>query len=113
MSHPEDGQPEYKVIAAPTRGRKAPGAKTPEARFALGIEDVLNEMARAGWQYLRSDILPSVERQGLTSHQTVYRSVLVFCRPSRPRDRLSTDAGSSDAVATPRVEGPRPPAPHD
>ncbi|MEI4231525.1 hypothetical protein [Roseovarius sp. D22-M7] len=111
MSQAEDRDLEYKVMPAPTRGRKAPGAKTPEARFALGLEDVLNEMARDGWQYLRSDILPSVERQGLTSHQTVYRSVLVFCRARRPRDPVVTDAHRTDPVAAPRVEGPRPPAP--
>lgn len=71
---------EYKVLPAPARGRKAPGVKTPEARFALGVEDLLNDMARAGWEYLRTDILPSEERQGLTSTHTVYRSVSVFRR---------------------------------
>ncbi|MGR3518859.1 MAG: hypothetical protein ACU0EF_01955 [Roseovarius sp.] len=75
---------EYRVLPAPTRGRKAPGVKTPEGRFALGIEDILNEMARGGWRYLRSDILPSEERQGLTSTTTVYRSVLVFERSLSP-----------------------------
>jgi hypothetical protein len=71
---------EYKVVPAPTRGRKAPGVKTPEARFALGLEDLFCAMGRDGWDYLRSDILPSEERHGLTSSQTVYRSVLVFRR---------------------------------
>ncbi|WP_417727467.1 hypothetical protein [Roseovarius sp.] len=71
---------EYKVLPAPTRGRKAPGVKTPEARFALGVEDLLNDMARTGWEYLRTDILPSEERQGLTSTHTVYRSISVFRR---------------------------------
>lgn len=81
---------EYRVIPAPTRGRKAPGVKMPEARFALGLEDVLNEMAREGWTYLRSDILPSEERQGLTSTATVYRSVLVFWRDVAPRAPLQS-----------------------
>lgn len=71
---------EYKVVPAPTRGRKAPGVKTPEARFALSLEDLFCAMGREGWDYLRSDILPSEERHGLTSSQTVYRSVLVFRR---------------------------------
>jgi hypothetical protein len=75
---------EYRVLPAPTRGRKAPGVKTPEGRFALGLEDMLNEMARDGWRYVRSDILPSEERQGLTSTTTVYRSVLVFERSLAP-----------------------------
>lgn len=75
---------EYRVVPAPVTGRKAQGVKTAEGRFALGIEDILNEMARGGWRYLRSDILPSEERQGLTSTTTVYRSVLVFEREIAP-----------------------------
>lgn len=105
-------QVEYKVIPAPTRGRKAPGVKTPEGQFALGFEDALNEMARDGWQYLRSDILPSVERQGLTSSHTVYRSVLVFQRDIRPVDPAATPASDGDAAIVPpartqATSGPR------
>lgn len=86
---------EYRVLPAPTRGRKAPGVKTPEGRFALGIEDILNEMAREGWRYLRSDILPSEERQGLTSTTTVYRSVLVFERALPPASAPRPEATPS------------------
>ena len=105
-------QIEYKVIPAPTRGRKAPGIKTPEGQFALGFEDALNEMARDGWQYLRSDILPSVERQGLTSSHTVYRSVLVFQRDIRSIAPSATPASDGDAATmpsarTPGTSGPR------
>ena len=71
---------EYKVRPAPTKGRKANGIKGPEARFAHGLELMMNEMGAEGWEYVRSDILPSEERQGLTSSHTVYRSVLVFRR---------------------------------
>lgn len=71
---------EYKVIPAPAKGLKAPGVKGAEARFAHTLEQRMNEMAAEGWEYLRADILPSEERQGLTSTQTVYRSVLVFRR---------------------------------
>ena len=70
----------YKVIPAPSKGRKAPGVKGAEARFAHGLEQAINEMATQGWEYIRSDILPSEERQGLTASATVYRSVLVFRR---------------------------------
>ncbi|MFN3209141.1 MAG: DUF4177 domain-containing protein [Roseovarius sp.] len=72
---------EYKVIPAPSKGRKGPGVKGAEGRFAHGLETVINELALEGWEYLRADILPSEERQGLTSSQTVYRSMLVFRRP--------------------------------
>jgi len=94
-------QVEYKVIPAPTRGRKGPGVKTAEGRFAIGLEDTLNEMARGGWQYLRSDILPSVERQGLTSSHTVYRSVLVFQRDIRPMAAPATPESDGDAMTVP------------
>lgn len=94
---------EYKVLPAPTRGRKVPGVKTPEARFALGVEDFLNDMARAGWDYLRTDILPSEERQGFTSTQTVYRSVAVF------RREVTTPRPASDISLRPEPTlGPRP-----
>jgi len=81
-----NGRPrfEYRVVPAPVRGRKAQGVKSPEGRFALGIEDILNEMASSGWRYLRSDILPSEERHGLASSTTVYRSVLIFEREIAP-----------------------------
>ena len=71
---------EYKVIPAPAKGRKGPGVKGPQSRFAHGLETVINELAVEGWEYLRADILPSEERQGLASSQTVYRSMLVFRR---------------------------------
>ena len=71
---------EYKVIPAPTKGVKARGLKTSEARFANAIEKKMNELAAEGWSYVRSDLLPSEERQGLTSSHTVYRSLLVFRR---------------------------------
>lgn len=75
---------EYKVIPAPSKGRKVAGVKAPEARFAQTLEAEINDLAAEGWDYLRSDILPSEERQGLTSTHTVYRSVLVFRRAVLP-----------------------------
>ncbi|WP_363319815.1 hypothetical protein [Roseovarius sp.] len=91
---------EYKVIPAPTRGRKAPGVKSPEARFALGLEDMLNEMGQAGWEYQRTDILPSEERQGLTSSRTVYRSVLVFRRATAPETPMRDPAQTAATADT-------------
>lgn len=71
---------EYKVCPAPSKGRKTAGIKGPEARFAHALELLMNDMGAEGWEYQRSDILPSEERQGLASTHTVYRSVLVFRR---------------------------------
>lgn len=89
---------EYRVIPAPTKGRKAQGVKGAEARFAHTLQEVMNQQATEGWEYQRSDILPSEERQGLTSSHTVYRSVLVFCRPvDAAKESDETQATPSDA----------------
>ena len=93
---------EYKVIPAPTRGRKTKGVKTAEGRFALGVETVLNDLARDGWEYLRADLLPSEERSGLTGTAIKWRNVLVFRRavPAPSADRPAEPEGTV-APATP------------
>lgn len=73
---------EYKLIPAPARADKARGVKPGAARLALTVEAVMNDMAREGWRYLRSDLLPSEERQGLSTRKTTkYHTFLVFQRP--------------------------------
>ncbi|MEM7075624.1 MAG: DUF4177 domain-containing protein [Pseudomonadota bacterium] len=88
---------EYKIVPAPTRGKKGAGVKGPEARFAYGLEHAINTLAADGWEYLRADILPSEERQGLTSSQTIYRSVLVFRRSN------AVDHTAAQDVVTPAI----------
>lgn len=91
---------EYKVCAAPARGLKGKGLKTAEARFAHAVEGQINRLAAEGWQYQRTDILPSEERQGLTSSHTVYRTLMVFRRPlaggQHPAVPAETDAAPDD-----------------
>lgn len=87
---------EYRVVPAPAKGKKAKGVKTPQARFALGVEAVLNEMAADGWEYLRAELLPSEERSGLTGTVTRWRNVLVFRRPvAMPVDARAAPVGES------------------
>lgn len=88
---------EYKVVPAPSKPRKASKVKGNEARFAHGLEALMNELAGEGWQYQRADILPSEERRGLRSAQTVYRSVLVFRRPvpEAPMAEFEIDEGEA------------------
>ncbi|UXX84027.1 DUF4177 domain-containing protein [Roseovarius pelagicus] len=88
---------EYKVLTPPAKGVKAPGRKSAEARYAHAVELFLNAQAAEGWEYLRSDLLPGSERQGLTSSQTVYRTVLVFRRPMG--DAAETVISEAQAVA--------------
>lgn len=71
---------EYAVIPAPGRADKVKGARGPGDRYAATLEGVLNDMARRGWEYVRSDTLPSEERSGLTGRSTVWHNVLVFRR---------------------------------
>lgn len=89
----------YKVVPAPVKGVKAKGVKTPEARFALGVEQAINELAAEGWEYQRSDVLPSTERVGLTGSETHWRTLMVF------RRAVAVAAAPEVAVA------PAPPAP--
>lgn len=74
------GQYEYKVVPAPAKGRKARGLRKAEDKFAYALQDVMNEYAADGWEFLRSETLPSEERSGLTKTKTSYRSILVFRR---------------------------------
>lgn len=93
-------QYEYKIVPAPRKGRKAKGVKGNEARFAYAIEGLMNEYAADGWEFLRAEVLPSDERQGLTSVQTVYRDLLVFRRP-RAYDEAALNQAPLEQDATP------------
>ena len=73
---------EYKVVPAPSKGRKAQGIRGAEARFSHTLEELMNELAAEGWEYQRAETLPSQERSGLTGTTTEWRNVLV-CRRLR------------------------------
>ncbi|PSL21907.1 DUF4177 domain-containing protein [Shimia abyssi] len=101
---------DYKVVPAPTKGRKAKHAKGPEGRFANALELLMNDMATDGWEFQRAETLPSEERSGLTSSTTTYRSVMIFRRP-RAGD---TEAFAPIMLDTPKVvELPAPETPKD
>ena len=89
---------EYKVIPAPDRGLRVRGARSGADRFAAAVAERMNAMAREGWEYVRSDLLPCEERTGLTlKSQTVYHNLLVF------RRQVAAAAGAviaQDPVAT-------------
>ena len=72
---------EYKVVPAPTKGLKTKGVRTAEARFAHAVQELMNGLSGYGWEYLRAETLPSLERSGLTGSTTEWRNVLVFRRP--------------------------------
>lgn len=98
-------QYDYRAIPAPTKGQKIEGVKAPETRFAQTIEGLLNAQAAEGWEYMRSDVLPSDERAGLTSTQTIYRTLLIFRRstatPHDAADEVIQAAQTAAEAASP------------
>ena len=103
---------EYKVVPAPGKGVKAKGVKTPEDRFAYGLQELMNTLGADGWQYLRADTLPSTERSGLTGSQTIWRHVLVFQRPlsgeTRERAEPPVRASQTQEIAPEPAPAPTP-----
>lgn len=97
---------EYRVVPAPMRGQKAPGARTNAERFGAALTATINEMAAKGWEYLRSDTLPCEERAGFTRRTTVYHSMLVFRRPAGQAARETT---ANEDIAAPAPSAPRAP----
>ena len=87
---------EYKVIPAPFSGKRAKGVKGADGRFANALSESINELASAGWEYVRAESLPSVERKGLMRkrHET-YQNVLVFRRAS-DADPMDESADTKD-----------------
>ncbi len=102
---------EYRVIPAPRRGIRAKGLKAPEDRFAAAVAESMNEAARDGWEYLRSDTLPLDERQGLTGHATSWQVLLVFRRALDLAVMDPPTAQVAPPVASPVAPIVEPPAP--
>jgi hypothetical protein len=71
---------EYKVVPAPKKGKRGKGIKGNDGKFANALEAVMNEWAVLGWEYQRTDTLPSEERLGLTRRTTVFQNMLIFRR---------------------------------
>lgn len=72
---------EYKCVGAPERARRRKGARTRSDRVARAMEDLINDNAIDGWEYLRTDLVPVEEKGGVLSRsQEVHRAVLIFRR---------------------------------
>ena len=95
---------EYKVIPAPAKGVKAKGVKTPEERFSLALQELMNRMGAEGWEDQRAETLPSTERAGLTGTATHWRHVLIFRRAVAAR----AEGAAPDWPAPPTDFAPRP-----
>ena len=96
---------EYRVVPAPTRGRRTKAAKGPEDRFAHAIEALINEMAEGGWEYQRAETLPSEDRPTIRSiaTTTTFRNLLVF-RRQRASDAAQFKPRQLDSQAPANIE---------
>ncbi|WP_444452316.1 DUF4177 domain-containing protein [Rhodobacter capsulatus] len=88
---------EYKVVPAPVRGEKDRGLTGAE-RFALALSEVMNELARDGWEYWRAETLPAEERAGLASKTTVIHHLLVFRRALEDEEVSDADGEDEDGL---------------
>jgi hypothetical protein len=103
---------EYKVVPAPTRGKKARGVKSAADRFALALAEAINAETAEGWEYLRVDTLPAEERHGLTGRTTVYQNLLIFRRPvSAAEFEDASEPGKPLSVANDNRENSAPKLP--
>ena len=72
---------EYKCVGAPERPKRSRGAKTGSDRLAVAMEEIIHDEAVDGWEYMRTDLVPVIEKSSLLGRaQEVHRAVLVFRR---------------------------------
>lgn len=94
---------EYRIVPAPRVATKEKGAKTTEARFALTLTRLMNDLGAEGWEYLRAETLPCDERRGFTGRVETTQHILVF--------RREREAAAAPAAApSVRVPAPAPTA---
>ena len=71
---------EYRVVVPPRKPRNIKGVRSHEDRFAAVLAEVMNDMARENWEYVRAESLPCEQRAGLTGKIETFQTVLVFRR---------------------------------
>lgn len=101
---------EYTVIPAPDRGNRSKGAKTPTERYAAALAEAINAMAADGWDYLRAETLPSDERSGIASRQTLWHNMLVFRRSVAQPVAAPVTVEETAPVPPPAAAAPEPAA---
>ncbi|MGY6548841.1 MAG: DUF4177 domain-containing protein [Roseinatronobacter sp.] len=97
---------EYLALPAPRRGSKVKGLKEPSERFAHAVTELMNEVAAEGWEFWRSESLPSEERKGLTGTTVVQNNLLIFRRPGAATlaEHLDEDRAAPSPVSPARPE---------
>jgi hypothetical protein len=91
---------EYKTVGAPEKGKRQRGARSQSDRCAVAFDEVLQDEAVDGWEYLRTDLLPVTERAGWFGRKhEVHRAVMVFRRSLDPiPNALTTPSGTATSA---------------
>lgn len=95
---------EYLALPAPRKGSKVKGLKTPAERFAHAITELMNEVAAEGWEFWRTETLPSDERKGFRGSTVVENHLMIFRRPSA--ETLAEHLSERDAPPAPPAVAP-------
>jgi len=96
---------EYKTVGAPERGKRTRDSRSGSDRAAAAMQDIIQAEAAEGWEYLRTDLIPVLERVGwLSRPREVHRAVLIFRRalPVAQAPRMS--AGFTTESGLPRFD---------
>lgn len=104
---------EYRAVAAPRRVKKIRGVKEQDARMAMTFEDLIQENAAEGWEYMRADTFPIEEKKGFFSRaRETRRAVMVFRRPAEHVSALlhqeTRDRQPAAAAPAPQATQPQP-----
>ncbi|MER2507793.1 MAG: hypothetical protein ABTQ27_03435 [Amaricoccus sp.] len=100
---------DYKVVPAPRRARKVKGVAAGPDLFALTLTEAINEVARQGWEYYRSEALSMEGPAGWVKRASVEEQTMLIFR--RPREhlspRLAAAPAETGAPREPLEPGPR------
>ena len=107
---------EYKTVGAPEKGKRKRGARSASDKVAVAFEEIIQREAVDGWEYHRTDLLPTYERPSMFGRmREMHRAVMVF-RRSLEREEPAMFLGApvaapAPAAATAPVAAPAPVAP--
>ena len=72
----------YKCVAAPRRAKKTREHRAPADALVAAFEAAIAEQAAAGWEYLRTDLVPMEAKAGWMGPTTeTHQGVMVFRKP--------------------------------
>lgn len=74
---------DYKVVPAPRRSKKTKGVREPADLFALTLTEAINEHARAGWEYVRSESIATEIPGGFMRRAREHTVVVLVFRRHR------------------------------